>query len=151
MSQCCVKYPLPTKIKTGIKTTKGILPGVVKFQCKHKGSTCGTWLLYSARKHLGIFALLCLSFSSSVPLSIHQCRGVQTSQGPVVFFIIIVVPNVEFSMSNTPSCRYLETLLCYVRPFSEVIAQLFLAIKYSSLAPSDMLERLVEDLKTQFS
>lgn len=62
-------------------------------------------------------------------------------------FVIIVVPNVEFRMSNTPSCRHLETLLCYVRPFSEVIAQLFLAIEYSSLAPIDMLERLGQDLK----
>ena len=130
-----------------VGTAKGILPGVVKFQCKHKGSTCGTWLLYSAHKHPGVFALLALSFSSSVPLSIYQCRGVQTSQGPVGLFIIIVVPNVEFHMSNTLSCRYLETLLCYVRPFSEVIVQLFLAIKYSSPVPSDMLERLVQDLK----
>lgn len=130
-----------------VKTTKGILSGVVKFQCKHRGSTCDTWLLYSARKHPSVFALLSLSFSSSVPLSIYQCQRVQTSQGPVVFFIIFVTPNVEFCMSNTPFCRHLETLLCYVRPFSEVITQLFLAIKYSSLEPSDMLERLVQDLK----
>lgn len=70
-------------------TAKGILPRAVRFQCKHKGSTCDTWLLYSARKHPGVFALLSLSFSSSVALSIHQCWRVQTSQGPVGFLLLL--------------------------------------------------------------
>lgn len=147
MSHYCKKNSHYPPNSNQVKTTKGILSGVVKFQCKHRGSTCDTWLLYSARKHPCVFALLSLSFSSSIPLSIYQCQGVQTSQGPVAFFIIFVTPNVEFCMSNTPSCRHLETLLCYVRPFSEVIAQLFLAIKYSSVVPSDMLERLLQHLK----
>lgn len=145
------EIPLINKNQNRYKNAKGLLPGVVKFQCKHKGSTRGTWLLYSARKHPRVFALLCLSFSSLFPSPYISVGEFRHHKGRWLFFIIIVVPNVEFRMSNTLSCRYLETLLCYVRPFSEVIAQLFLAIKCSSLAPSDTLERLVKDLKARFS
>lgn len=89
---------------------------------------------------LPVFFLLCSPVHTSVSGSSDITRAGS-------FFIIFVTPNVEFCMSNTPSCRHLENLLCYVRPFSEVITQLFLAIKYSSVVPSDMLESLVQDLK----
>lgn len=61
------EMPFINKNQNRYKNAKGLWPGVVKFQSKHKGSTRGTWLLYSARKHPHVFALLCLSFSSLFP------------------------------------------------------------------------------------